>query len=523
MTTRGGGARLMVGFHGTQVGDDILRVLDATGARSVILFARNIESAAQAAELIGELRRRADRPLLLAVDQEGGAVVRIARGATVFPGNMALGAAGSVELAESQGYESGRQLAALGFDLNLAPVVDLQTNPANPGIGIRSLGADLERAAPLAAALVRGHAHGGVGCCLKHFPGKGAAAVDAHRALPVLNQTLEEFRHPHLDMFERVIAESDPTAVMTSHVIVRGLDSDVPATFSRRTVTTLLREAVDFRGLILSDDLEMGAIVEHWGIADAAERALGAGHDIVLICHTHERQLEAARHLDGALRTGRLDPLEHSEALARIDAASARGQQAPRRAQRAEGERSQAGPPVDPRAGDAVARWIADRAVHVFADPGGLLPLSTDRRVSVLAFRPRSIVGVEEASAGQWELAVERAFRAAGFKHPDVRGLDLDGEGDSLPSADTTGERVVLLTWDARGQQRVRSALATACERYRGRLVVVHLRNPFDQALVPPDVTALTPFGYQRCQLEACAAVLAGALEARGSMPAPLV
>src|SRR5262245_56845126 len=107
--TSNGGARLMIGFHGLSVDDEVLRVLDATGARSVILFARNIESAAQAGELIAELRERVGRPLLLAVDQEGGAVVRIANGATVFPGNMALGAAGSVELAESQGYESGRQ------------------------------------------------------------------------------------------------------------------------------------------------------------------------------------------------------------------------------------------------------------------------------------------------------------------------------------------------------------------------------------------------------------------------------
>ena len=177
---------------------------------------------------------------------------------------------------------------------------------------------------------------------------------------------------------------------------------------------------------------------------------------------------------------------------------------------------------MDQGPGDAVARWIADRAVHVFGDAGGLLPLATDQRLTVLAFRPRSIVGVEEASAGQWELAVERAFRAAGFAQPEVHGLELDAEGDPLLPAGETAERVVLLTWDARGQQRVRNALAAACERYRGRLVVVHLRNPFDQALVPSDVTALTPFGYQRCQLEACAAVLAGSLIARGAMPAPL-
>src|SRR5262245_28542106 len=150
-----GGARLMFGFQGTRPGSELADLLLETGARGVILFARNIVDADQTRALIEEIRGLVPWPLVLAVDQEGGAVVRVARGATVFPGNMALGAADSEELAERQGLESGRQLAAMGFDLNLAPVVDLQTNPANPGIGIRSLGAELDRAAPLAEALVR--------------------------------------------------------------------------------------------------------------------------------------------------------------------------------------------------------------------------------------------------------------------------------------------------------------------------------------------------------------------------------
>jgi beta-N-acetylhexosaminidase len=199
----------MIGFHGTRPSDALKRVLHETGARSVILFARNIENAAQCRELIDGIRAMVDWPLLVAVDQEGGAVVRVLEGATVFPGNMALGAANDVELARAQGRESGAQLAAMGFDLNLAPVVDLQTNPANPGIGIRSLGAQRDRAVALARALVQGHAEHGVASCLKHFPGKGAASVDAHIDLPVLEMPRSEFEEPHLRAFVELFDAED--------------------------------------------------------------------------------------------------------------------------------------------------------------------------------------------------------------------------------------------------------------------------------------------------------------------------
>jgi beta-N-acetylhexosaminidase len=497
----------MFGFTGTRPDPDFAALLRETGARGVILFARNIVDAAQTRALIEEIRSLVPWPLLLAVDQEGGAVVRVARGATVFPGNMALGAADSIELAERQGRESGRQLAAMGFDLNLAPVVDLQTNPANPGIGIRSLGADLARAAPLAEALVRGHLESGVGCCLKHFPGKGAAAVDAHRDLPVLELSLAEFRHPHLAIFEHLFARCARVAVMTSHVSVTGLDAEWPATLSARVVREVLRGELGFQGLLLTDDLEMGAIVKRWGVGVAALRAIDAGHDMVLVCHEPARQREAARELAAALTDGRIAADAHRAALARIDEYAAR---------------HVAPASVDRSHGDAIAAEIAERAVHVFADPRGLLPLRPGQRIVALGFRPRSIVGVEEADAGGFEAALRSAFASAGLGDVDVIPLDLDGPAPSVPESLARAERVLLFTWDARGQARVREWLELTCRAAAERLVVVHLRNPFDQALVPAGITSLTAFGYQTAQLRALASVLAGRAHARGRMPAPL-
>lgn len=500
----------MLGFEGKEPTRHLEDVLQETGARSVILFARNIDSALQARDLIRGIRGLVPWPLLVAVDQEGGAVARITEGATVFPGNMALGATRSAELARCQGAESGRQLRAIGFDLNLAPVVDLQTNPANPGIGIRSLGASRAEAVPLARALIEGHAASGVASCLKHFPGKGAASVDAHLDLPILDLPLGAFRDPHLAIFEDLLGTTDRLAVMTTHVVVTGIDADRPATLSPRVVHDLLRRELGFDGLVIADDLQMGAIVKHWGIGEAAVEAARAGHDVVPICHDAEGQLGAAAALEGALADGRLDPADHAAAIARIERSAGASPEAEL---------------IDPSTGDEVARQIARRAVHLFADRRALLPLGAAQRVLVLAVRPHAVVGAEEAAEQDWRGTVAGCMQRAGLGsvHVEETEAELDPRtAELLLQRGRSYERVVLFTWNARGIPRQRSLLDRACRTLGDRLIVVHLRNPFDQALVPEEVTALTAFGYRISQIEALAGVLAGQLEPAGRLPAPV-
>lgn len=505
----GGGARLMVGFEGQTVGDDVVRLIEEIGARSVILFARNIASAAQARDLIGELRSRVSWPLLVAVDQEGGAVVRVTRGATVFPGAMAIAAADDADLAETAGFESGRQLRGIGFDMNLAPVVDLQTNPANPGIGIRSFGADIDRAERMIRAWIRGHSASQIGSCLKHFPGKGAASVDAHVDLPRLEQTLEEFYSPHIEIFERVLRDCPDVAVMTTHLVLSAFDADRPATFSQKLIREILRGRLGFAGLLISDDLEMGAITKYGDVGHAAFLAAQAGHDLIPICHSAERQRAAAKRIDLALSRGEIDPAAHRQSLARIDAGAARN------------ERSQL---VDSTEGDLVARRIAVHAIHTFGDRHGLLPIRRLHRIVLFAAKPHSVVGVEEEMAKDmralWSrLLEERALPA--------RIIEFDGTMSSeaakgLLALASSADRIIMTTWNARGSDNARQVLELAIDAYRDRLVVCHLRNPFDQALCPDDVTSLTSFGYRIVQLEALLDVLTGRFPSSGCLPAPI-
>jgi beta-N-acetylhexosaminidase len=500
----------MIGFHGTRPSDALKRVLHETGARSVILFARNIENAAQCRELIDGIRAMVDWPLLVAVDQEGGAVVRVLEGATVFPGNMALGAANDVELARAQGRESGAQLAAMGFDLNLAPVVDLQTNPANPGIGIRSLGAQRDRAVALARALVQGHAEHGVASCLKHFPGKGAASVDAHIDLPVLEMPRSEFEEPHLRAFVELFDAEDSLSLMTTHMLVEGLDPELPATLSRAVVSELLRKELGFDGLVIADDMEMGAIVKHHGVPGAVLRAAQAGHDLIPICHTAEWQVEAAQHLDAALASGELDRELHLRSLERIDARVIPS--------RPEG-------PIDPAAGDAVATEIAQKSVHCFGDPGHRIPLARDGELLVLSVLPHAVVGVEEDAERDWPGLLRQFFaeRREGPVRVECFEADPgDAEQERLCGMAADASLCLLLTWNARASAGQAALIQRLGRDFAEQLVVAHLRNPFDQLYVPKSVTALTPFGYHIAHLEALADSLCGVRPAHGLLPAPI-
>ncbi len=503
-----GGARLMVGFDGTEATESLRELLLETGALSVIVFTRNLVDASQAKELISGIRSLVPWPLLIAIDQEGGCVVRLTKGVTVFPGNMALGAAGDPELALEQGRVSGRQLSAIGIDLNLAPVVDLQTNPRNPGIGIRSFGSHREAAYALARAYIDGHLQEGVACCLKHFPGKGPASVDAHIDLPVLELPIEEFRDPHIEIFKDLCEGREDIALMSTHIVVKGLDSKSPATFSRAVMHGLLREELGFRGLSIADDLEMGAITNYHPVPEAALRAAEVGHDLVPICHSSEAQRAAAKALDRGLKEGSLDHKEHRAACARIARFSAR---------------ALGGPLVDPAEGNRLAGDLAQKAVHLFADSRGLLPIPEDASLLVLATEPFSVVGVEEEAEQDFGGMLRRVMAAPRKGSTEIRtfGAELEEEqiGALLQGAQGF-DRVVLMSWNALGIPAQRFLLEELSRNLADRLIVVHSRNPFDQVFVPEGVTSLTAFGYRINQFEAIAKVLRGQAKAKAPFPA---
>ncbi|WP_328671336.1 glycoside hydrolase family 3 protein [Streptomyces sp. NBC_00328] len=312
---------LQPGFTGTTAPDWLLRRL-GEGLASVGLFGRNISSPEQLAALTAQLRVERD-DVLVAIDEEGGDVTRLeVRTGSSFPGNHALGAVDDVALTEEVALELGRRLAACGVNLNWAPSADVNSNPANPVIGVRSFGADTGLVARHTAAYVRGLQAAGVAACTKHFPGHGDTAVDSHHALPRIDADLSVLQSRELVPFRAAIAAGS-RAVMSAHILVPALDPDRPATLSRRILTGLLREELGYEGLIVTDGMEMQAIAATYGIERGSVLAIAAGADAIcvgggLADDDTVRRLRDA--LVSAVRSGELSEERLADAANRVRA-----------------------------------------------------------------------------------------------------------------------------------------------------------------------------------------------------------
>ena len=318
-------ARLVgIGFVGTSLPAEA-RDLVRRGVRNCILFARNIESPQQLAGLTYDIKAVAGPdPLMMSVDQEGGRVLRMRAPFTLIPAMRQVGQAGREDLALEIGKVVAREVRAVNFDMNLAPVCDVDTNPGNPVISSRSFGQTPELVAQLATCLVRGIQSQGVAACAKHFPGHGDTNKDSHHELPMLpTHDMRRMNEVELPPFEAVIKEG-VAGIMTSHVIYSPIDPVYPGTMSKKILGGILREQLAFNGMVVSDDMQMKAIADHFGFDDAVVRAVDAGVDLLWICHTTELQARAIDVIAKAVAGGHLSRRRLEEAARRQDAVFAR-------------------------------------------------------------------------------------------------------------------------------------------------------------------------------------------------------
>ncbi|HVV84911.1 MAG TPA: beta-N-acetylhexosaminidase [Kofleriaceae bacterium] len=305
------GQILWFGFHGTVAPPELLAQITAGEVGAVVVFKRNLvinvvhgpvpqevvdlaalvalDQSLHAAVPTGSL------PVLVCIDQEGGVVQRVRAPATQWPPMLSLDghpAPMDAALAEDVGLAIGRELTAMGFDLDFAPVLDVHTNPANPIIGDRAFGRDPQTVTRRALAFARGLDRGGVIPCGKHFPGHGDTVTDSHLVLPRVEHDRARLEAVELAPFAAA-AKAGVPVLMTAHVVYPALDPDRPATLSPAILTDLLRGQLGYRGVILSDDLDMRAIVDHGGVGDAAVAAVRAGCDALLLCRDPAHQVTA--------------------------------------------------------------------------------------------------------------------------------------------------------------------------------------------------------------------------------------
>lgn len=290
------GHAIIMGVQGKQLTAESKELLREVRPLGVILFAHNVESPEQVFELTKELKLFIpDERILLCVDQEGGRVARIRKPATEWPPMRTLGTLNDPLLTEKVAMAMGRELRAMNFDIDFAPVLDVDTNPDNPVIGDRSFSRDPNIVSAMGAAFVRGLAKATLGGCGKHFPGHGDTDLDSHLALPKVSHDLDRLRAIEWPPYKAAFA-AGLDSIMTAHVVVEALDPNVPATLSTVALSHL-RDELNFSGIIVSDDIEMKAVADLYKVPEIVARGDQAGIDVYLACHKPEVILELYRSL----------------------------------------------------------------------------------------------------------------------------------------------------------------------------------------------------------------------------------
>lgn len=509
------GQMFMCGFDAVEANPNIESLIRDYDLGGVIYFRRNLRTPAQVAALSNQLQQIAsesiDIPLLISIDQEGGMVTRIEQGVSLMPGNMSLGASGDIEAAYQTAYVSGRELRAMGINVNFAPDVDVNNNPLNPVIGVRSYGEDPNLVADMGLAAVRGYESAGVAATIKHFPGHGDTATDSHYSLPIVPHNMERLRSIELVPFQKAI-DHGVDLVMSAHVIFPALEQgELPSTLSPKVMNGFLRDELGFQGVVVTDCLEMKAISDNYGFAEGTVLAVEAGVDLVLISHVYEHQIMGINALYEAVQNGRVSEERINESVERILKLK----------QKLSDQNIQSVITLD-QVGQPewkeLASGIYEKSITLVKNDNQQVPLDPLERTLVIWAEVRANTQVVEAI--EQEETLGYYLKEQLFDVDEVR-VDL------FPTTQTVSDllelskayaQIVFVTYDAtfsEGQIQIAKELSASGKRF----VVVAGRNPFDLMKFPEVRGFIAAYENRPLAMRAVAKVLTGEIKAQGKLP----
>ena len=517
------GQLLVVGFHGSCIPQTLRDMIERDHIGNIILFSRNIQNTQQLLELTHSLQEIAkaaghSTPLLIMLDQENGMIRRLGQGATIFPGNMTLGAIGSEQIAYDIAHATGNELRSLGINMNLAPVVDVNNNPANPVIGVRSFGEDSREVARLAVATVKGYQAAGIISNLKHFPGHGDTTVDSHVALPTILHTLEHLEQVELVPFKSCI-QAGADSVMIAHIYFPALmpGKSLPATISPIIIQELLRQRLGFDGVVISDCMEMNAIVSTIGTAQGVVKALQAGTDLVLISHTYERQRESLAAIQAAIQTGQLSRETLRLAAERVQ----------RLKERYLSWDTAMSATLSIEVTSEEHRQLSEQAYELSTtlvrNDERLLPLHLQADEQILVLYPQEA----STSKAQDKFAAPTALvEGIQKRHVNTQGIAFTAttsqeEYYELLQMAQKAVVIIIATINAQGD-RQQTDLMNQLLRMERPLIGIAVYGPYDLLSFPQLRTYLTTYEYTSPALEAAVRVLFGEREAQGRLPVGL-
>ncbi len=504
---RKAGQLMSVAFHGTKITSSLEAMIRDRGIGGVILYSENFADAAALSRLVADLSQIArdakSLPLFFEIDQEGGPVIRINKGATILPGQMALAATADPERSvRTAATISATELRALGVNWNFAPVADVNDEPTNPIISNRSFSSDPARVSSLVTAAVQAYAAAGFFCCAKHFPGHGSTTTDSHTGLPKIEADRATLDRVELAPFRAAIAAGVP-AIMSAHIVVPALDAtpELPVTLSKAVMTELVRNTLGFQGIVVTDDLEMGAL-KNVGEAAAGLRALQAGADYLLFRFDESAQLEGHRLITDAVRSGSLSSVRLDESVRRVVDAK-------RRFGILDGRRDQSAPDL---AANAKTALELARGATTLLRNRGVLPL----RGRILAVSPTNAdISFFDGQATLGSVMSSKRADAISESlplHPNASDIDR------VVSASRAADVVVVGTTNLFAYpEQVDLVKALAKQK---PVAVVALRGPYDILSIPEIAAYLCAYDSREPSLTAAAEVLLGERKPAGSLPA---
>ncbi|PTM58487.1 beta-N-acetylhexosaminidase [Desmospora activa] len=507
------GQMTMVGFYGSEPTEEIRRLIQDTHAGNVILFAYsdNVVTPEQTARLNNGLQELAEDtrlglPLLISTDQEGGVVARMTTGATELPGNMALAASREQSGAEEAAALTAEELRAVGINMNLAPVVDVNVNPSNPVIGVRSFAEDPALVSQFGEQAIRGYQKNGVVATAKHFPGHGDTDVDSHLGLPVIEKSREELEQVEFVPFRHAI-KAGTDAIMTAHIHVPALDDtpDLPATLSKPILTDLLRGEMKYKGLIITDAMDMEGVADYFGgVEEAAVKAVDAGVDIVLLTPaiSIEEQIGVMDSIGDAVKSGDISEKRIDESVTRILKAKKKYGlfhdryvdvgQVPQRVGTPEHQEQ--------------ALELARRSITLVKNEEGLLPLQLDSSERLGVISPFSLREFVEPYHTNME-------------EQRLQGVNpTDAEIQQAIQLAEKSDRLVVGTHSSHLYPQ-QQKLVQELEKLEKPLVVIAFRNPYDIRDFPDVDAYLTTYGYRSVSLQAAVETIFGTNHPQGKLP----
>ncbi|MBY6035070.1 beta-N-acetylhexosaminidase [Fictibacillus nanhaiensis] len=502
----------------TEMNDEIRELVKKYHLGGVILFRENVVTTEQTVRLVDEYKKaNEDYGLLLSIDQEGGIVTRLQSG-TDFPGNMALGATRSAELAESVGHAIGSELESLGINMNLAPVLDVNNNPDNPVIGVRSFGEDPKLVAELGTAYTKGLQNAGMAATAKHFPGHGDTAVDSHLGLPSVPHEKERLLEVELYPFQQAMNQGID-AIMTAHVTFPKIDPTtviskkdgteiaLPATLSHEVLTNLMRNEMGFEGVISTDALNMKAIADHFGAVDAVIRAVNAGTDIVLMPVGLE---EVANGLYTAVENGEIKEQRLNESVERLLTLKAKRGIYKQATETPVAEKiAYAEKVVGNNAHKEVEKEVAQKSITLVKN-NGLLPVDKNNVNSVVVIGS-SFSGSLQNALSAHHSSVELIQTTKPLNEEQL----LKVKQADLVVLGTYTFNVSGRSPSSSQMQMVNQVIETA----PAKTVAVGIRNPYDIMAFPEVSAYLAQYGFRDASFKAAADTIFGTNNPSGKLP----